>query len=54
MKRTYIVALIMGLFVTACNDADVIAPNGVEVEHTDAFIPEVLRRANCSSSLYPR
>ena len=40
MKRTYIVALIMGLFVTACNDADVIAPGGVEVEHTDAFIPE--------------
>ena len=40
MKRTYIVALIMGLFVTACNDADVIVPGGVEVEHTDAFIPE--------------
>ena len=39
MKRTYIVALIMGLFVTACNDADVIVPGGVEVEHTDGELP---------------
>ena len=40
MKRTYIFALIFGLFVTACNDIDIVEQNGVEPESTDIFIPE--------------
>ena len=40
MKRTYRFALIVGLFVTACDDTDVIVPNGEETELTDIFIPE--------------
>ena len=40
MKRTYIFALIAGLFVTSCNDVDIVVPNGVETESTDVFIPE--------------
>ena len=40
MKRTYIYALIIGLFVTACNDTEVIEQNGVLTESADVFIPE--------------
>ena len=40
MKRTYIFALILGLFVTACNDTIIVEQNGVEPESTDIFIPE--------------
>ena len=40
MKRTYIYALIIGLFVTACNNHDIIEQNGVDTEPTDIFIPE--------------
>ena len=40
MKRTCICALIIGLFVTACNDADVVAPNVGASESVDVFIPE--------------
>ena len=41
MKRTYILALIVGLFVTACNDTDFVGQNGATTEPTtDIFIPE--------------
>ena len=40
MKRTYIYALIVGLFVTACNDVEFITPNDVVLESADIFIPE--------------
>ena len=40
MKRTYIYALIIGLFVTACNDAEFVGQGGVETGTTDIFIPE--------------
>lgn len=40
MKRTFIFALIAGLFVTACNDVDIIEQNGVETDSADLFIPE--------------
>ena len=40
MKRTYIYALVIGLFVTACNDTDIIEQNGAETESADIFIPE--------------
>ena len=40
MKRTYISALIIGLFVTACNDAEFVGQGGVETGTTDIFIPE--------------
>ena len=40
MKRTYIYALIVGLFVTACNDIEVVEQNGVLTESADIFIPE--------------
>ena len=40
MKRTYIFALIVGLFVASCNDTDVIVPNNGETESADIFIPE--------------
>ena len=40
MKRTYILALIVGLFVTACNDAEFVASNAPEAESADIFIPE--------------
>ena len=40
MKRTYIYALIVGLFVTACNDTEVIEQNDAVTESTDIFIPE--------------
>ena len=40
MKRTYIYALIIGLFVTACNDTEFIVQNDVVAESEDIFIPE--------------
>ena len=40
MKRTYIYALIIGLFVAACNDAEFDVTNGVVSESEDIFIPE--------------
>ena len=40
MKRTYIYALIIGLFVTACNNTDIVEQNGVETETADIFVPE--------------
>ena len=40
MKRTYIFALVIGLFVTSCNDIDIVVPNGIETESADIFIPE--------------
>ena len=32
MKRTYMLALIIGLFVTACSDADIVEQNGTTTE----------------------
>ena len=40
MKRTYIYALIIGLFVTACNDVEFIVQNDVVAESEEIFIPE--------------
>ena len=40
MKRTYIYALVIGLFVTACNDAEFEAQNGVVPEAEEIFIPD--------------
>ena len=40
MKRTYIYALIIGLFVAACNDAEFDVTNGSEAESEEIFIPE--------------
>ena len=41
MKRTYMLALIIGLFVTACSDTDIVEQNGTTTESsTDVFIPE--------------
>ena len=40
MKRTYIWALIVGLFITACNDTEYVGQNGVVTETEDIFIPE--------------
>ena len=40
MKRTYIYALILGLFVTACNDVEFIAQSDVAPESENVFIPE--------------
>ena len=40
MKKHLICALVIGLFVTACNDTELPIQNGVETEITDIFIPE--------------
>ena len=40
MKRHLIYALLIGLFVTACNDIELPVQQGVETETTDIFIPE--------------
>ena len=40
MKRTYIYALVIGLFVAACNDTEFVAQNGVVSEPEEIFIPE--------------
>ena len=40
MKRTYLYALIIGLFVTACVDTDVVVPTDGASASTDIFIPE--------------
>ena len=40
MKRTYIYALVIGLFVTACNDVEFIVQSDVVTESEDIFIPE--------------
>ena len=40
MKRTYIYALVIGLFVAACNDTEFVAQNGVAPEPEEIFIPE--------------
>ena len=40
MKRTYIYALVVGLFVAACNDTEFVVQNGVVSEPEEIFIPE--------------
>lgn len=40
MKRTYIYTLLLGLFITACNDTDFVTQNGSETETPAIFIPE--------------
>ena len=40
MKRTYIYALVIGLFVTACNDAEFVEQNDVVTGPAEIFIPE--------------
>ena len=40
MKRNYIYALIIGLFVTACNDTEFAVQNGGVTESEEIFIPE--------------
>lgn len=40
MKRTYIYALVIGLFVAACNDTEFVVQNGVAPESEEIFIPE--------------
>ena len=40
MKRTYIYALVIGLFVAACNDTEFVVQNGVVSEPEEIFIPE--------------
>ena len=40
MKRTYIYALVIGLFVTACNDAEFVEQNDVATGPAEIFIPE--------------
>ena len=40
MKRHCIYALLIGLFVSACNDIELPVQIGVETETTDIFIPE--------------
>lgn len=40
MKRTYIYALVIGLFVSACNDTEFVVQNGAVSDQEDIFIPE--------------
>ena len=40
MKRTYIYALLVGLFITACTDTDLTTQSGTEITTPDIFIPE--------------
>lgn len=40
MKRSYIYVLVIGLFVTACNDAEFVEQNGVVPEAEEIFIPD--------------
>ena len=40
MKRHFIYALFIGLFVTACNDIELPVQSGMDTETTDIFIPE--------------
>ena len=40
MKRTYIYALVIGLFVSACNDTEFVVQNGAVSDQEEIFIPE--------------
>lgn len=40
MKRNIIYSLLLGLLITACNDAELTTPSGVETEMDNIFIPE--------------
>ena len=40
MKRNYIYALIIGLFIAACNDTEFVGQNGAVSESEEIFIPE--------------
>ena len=40
MKRTYIYALVIGLFVSACNDTEFVVQSGAVSDQEDIFIPE--------------